>query len=210
MIVFIKGSIASKGIDNVVIETDSGVGYQIFTTASALTSIGEVGSVVKIHTHYHVRDNAALLYGFPTKEELGIFKMLITVPGVGPKGALSVLSGMPPAKFSVAVVSGDAKALSKSPGIGLKTAQKIIIELGGKLKKIHGIMPGNADGENAPAAGSAPYIASGGMKAAEAVSALMVLGYTATEASRAVGDVYDDNLEIEIIIMKALKKMAII
>jgi Holliday junction DNA helicase RuvA len=204
MIAFVKGIIAHKGIEHVIIEA-SGIGYRIYSSSSAIQSLGGIGSEAMLLTHYHVREDAALLYGFPTKEELGIFEMLISVSGVGPKAALSLLSCMPPAKFSMAVVSGDFKALSKAPGVGLKTAQRIIVELGDKIRKSHGT--------TGPESNSLSYDSGfqgtgGGTKAAEAVNALMVLGYSPVEASKAVGDVYDDKLEIEDIIMKSLKSLS--
>ncbi|HBQ64073.1 MAG TPA: Holliday junction branch migration protein RuvA [Clostridiales bacterium] len=201
MIAYIKGTLDHKGLDQAVVEA-AGVGYRILTSLGTLQELPEPGSVVKILTHYHVREDAALLYGFLTRDELNVFELLITVSGVGPKAALSILSSMPPAKFSMAVIAGDAKALSRAQGVGLKTAQRIIIELGDKLKKEHaGLKTSHTPlPDNAPA-----YQASA---AAEAISALVVLGYSQSDASMAVGSVYQDGMSLETLIMKALRGLS--
>lgn len=200
MFAYIKGSLEQKNSDCIIVET-GGIGYRIFTSLSTLNSLGQAGTTVKIYTHYYVREDIVALYGFQSTEELGMFEMLLTVSGVGPKAAISMVSTLSPSRFALAVVSQDSKALSKAPGIGAKMAQRIILELKDKISK-----------EQLTASSSPVSQASGdvanGSAVTEAVSALMVLGYSALEASSSVSGVYQEGMSVEGIIMKALKSLS--
>ena len=151
-----------------------------------------------IYTYLYVREDIISLYGFFTQEELNMFELLISVSGVGPKVAISLLSSVTPSKFSLAVITDDIKTLTKAPGIGKKTAQRIILELKDKIKKEQLADVNGAEEENIPTGSENSRIP-------EAISALMVLGYTPLEASKAVSAVYSDDMDLESIIKNALK-----
>lgn len=199
MYAYIRGKLEARGSDHIVIDA-GGVGYMIYTSQTTLAEAArlEPGREFKAYTHLHVREDAMDLYGFATYEELSLFRMLLTVSGVGPKVALSLLSAVSPSKFSLAVITDDVKTLTKAPGVGSKTAQRIILELRDKLKK-------EQLDARAAAGADLPQLPKEGSRLSEAVSALMVLGYTQAEANRAVASVYSDELELEEIVRKALK-----
>ncbi len=200
MYAYIKGTLAYKHNDYIVVEAN-GVGYKINTSLSTIESAGPDGSDVKVFTHLYVREDIMSLYGFISQEELGMFELLITVSGVGPKAAISMISAISPSKFGLAVITDDAKTLTRAQGVGSKMAQRIILDLKDKIKKeqlaaVSGTM------KEQPASD-----ARSGSKASEAVSALMVLGYTAVEASRAVSAVYSDDMDLETVIKSSLKSL---
>ncbi len=200
MYAYIKGTLAYKHNDSIVVEAN-GVGYKINTSLSTIESAGPEGSEVKVFTHLYVREDILSLYGFVSQEELGMFELLITVSGVGPKAAVSMISAISPSKFGLAVITDDAKTLTRAQGIGSKMAQRIILELKDKIKKeqlaaVSGVLKEQTVSD-----------ARSGSKSSEAVSALMVLGYTAVEASRAVSAVYSDDMDIESIIRNSLKNL---
>lgn len=177
MISYIKGELVEVTEDSVVLD-HGGMGFSIMMPGSILAKLPAIGSELKVHTYLYVKEDVLGLYGFLTKDDLKVFKLLITVSGIGPKGALAILSTMSPDDLRFAVLAGDAKTISKTPGIGSKTAQKLIIELKDKLK-IEDVLDG-ADGG---------YEAQSDMAdtaAAEAVMALTALGYSAADATRAV------------------------
>lgn len=200
MFAYIKGTLEYKHNDYIIVET-SGVGYKIHTALSTIESIGEIGAEVKVLTYLHTRPEFINLYGFLTHEELIMFELLIGVSGVGPKAAISLISSMSPSKFSLAVVTDDAKTLTMAQGIGKKTSQRIILELKDKIKKEQLAMK-REDMETVPEGRE-------DSKIAEAISALMVLGYTALEASKAVSAVYSEEMDLESIIKSSLRGMAI-
>jgi len=193
---YIKGKLDYKHGDYIVVEAN-GVGYKIFTALSTIETIGSAGSDVKIFTHLYVREDIMNLYGFLTQEEMGMFDLLILVSGVGPKAAISVISSISPSKFGLAVITDDIKALTKAQGIGNKMAQRIILELKDKIKKEQ-LSSNNSAIENAISRNE-------NSRTSEAISALMVLGYTQLEASKAVAAVFSEDMELETIIMGALK-----
>ena len=198
MYAYIRGKLEMKCEDFVVIDV-SGVGYRIATALSTLSQLPVVGAEVKMLTHLIVREDAHILYGFITQEELNMFEILLTVSGVGPKVALAMLSAVTPTRFGLSVMSEDYKALTKAQGVGGKLAQKIVFELKDKMKR---------DRNNALTGISLPELneeISGGGKFSEAVSALIILGYTPGEANKAVMAAYSEELEIEEIIKKSLK-----
>ena len=200
MFAYIKGTIEAKGNDSVIVEA-GGIGYRIYTAMSTLNAIGQTGTQVKMHTHYYVREDLVALYGFYTMEELGMFDMLLTVSGVGPKAAISMISTLSPSRFALAVVSQDSKSLTKAQGIGTKMAQRIILELKDKISKEQLTAKGAADSGINVEEGSSSALS-------EAISALMVLGYNSFEASNSVNRVYTEGMGVEEIIMNALKSLS--
>lgn len=202
MFAYIKGVLAAKGHDYVVVDTGA-IGYRIFVPANALERFGSVGSEVKMHTHLNVREDGWFLFGFLTEEELKMFEQLIKVSGVGPKAAMSIVSSMHPSQFGLAVLTDDVNAFVKAPGIGKKTAMRIILELKDKLKKEKG-----SDVE-ALSRSEIIDIDKPAGKIQEAAGALIMLGYSVQEANRAVSRVFSDDKSLEDIIRDALKSLAI-
>ena len=197
MFSYIKGTLTYKHNSLLVVEA-GGIGYKISTPVTTVERCGSIGDEVKIFTYLYVRENFVELIGFLTMEELSMFELLISVSGVGPKAALSISAMMSPTKFSLAVVSNDSKAISKAPGIGLKTAQRLILELKDKMKKQQMSTNEVIDVDDTDDFSS-------GSKLGEAISALMVLGYSSYEASRSVSAVYNDSMELEDIIKASLR-----
>lgn len=200
MFAYIKGTIEAKSNDSIIVEA-GGIGYRVFTALSTINNMGQIGSYAKVFTHYYVREDIAALYGFGTIEELSMFEMLLTVSGVGPKAAISLISTLSPSRFALAVVSQDAKSLTKAQGIGGKMAQRIILELKDKISKEQ-LMSANQPGgvDNIEPAGDSVL--------SEAVSALMVLGYSSAEASVSVSKIYEEGMSVEDIIKSSLKSLA--
>ncbi len=197
MYAYIKGRLEAKGNDYIVIEAD-GVGYRINTSLSTIEAAGQTGNEFKAFTHLYVREDIMCLYGFATQEELGMFELLLTVSGVGPKAALALLSAVSPSKFGLAVITDDTKTLTRAQGVGAKLAQRIILELKDKIKKEQLAMASGTGFDKAE-------MPKEGSRISEAVSALMVLGYSPAEASKAVASVYSDELDLETIIRNSLK-----
>lgn len=191
MFAFIKGTIEAIARDYMIIE-NNGVGFKVYSALSTLDKL-VTGKEAKVYTYMHVREDNISLFGFLTQEELRIFELLISVSGIGPKVAISVLSGLSPSKFSLAVITNDTAVLKSISGIGLKTAQRIILELKDKVKSEDGI-------EVAP---ESPDL---GGKKLEALNALQVLGYSSREALNMLSKVDVDSLDIEDIIKQALKQ----
>ena len=193
MISYIKGELVELTENAIVLDHD-GMGFLIMMPASILAKLPAVGSELKVHTYLYVKEDALDLYGFLTKDDLKVFRLLITVSGIGPKGALAILSTMSPDDLRFAVLAGDSKTISKAPGIGSKTAQKLIIEL---------VLDGGADG------GYEPQSDMGDTAAAEAVMALTALGYSSADATRAVRQVDGGaDMDSEALLKAALKKLA--
>ncbi len=203
MIAFLKGEIEYISTDYVVIAV-GGIGYNVFVSGKTLEHIDGIGSEVKLYTYLNVREDAMQLFGFKSKDELDVFKLLITVNGIGPKGALSILSVMTTNELRFAVASEDSKTIAKSPGIGAKTASKLILELKDKLKledAIENTLNGDSDTNIKPAIGLSE------MKN-EAVMALVALGYSQSEAVKAVKQVdVSEDMSSEDIIKKALRML---
>ncbi len=193
MFYYIKGILALKGENFAVIDA-GGVGYKIYTSANALAKLGEPGRAVQLFTHLYVKEDIQDIYGFPTNEELSTFLHLISVSGVGPKAALSILSVTTPERFALAVMSNDKRTITKAAGVGPKLAERVILELRDKIKTTD-VLPQDAAPETFEAGA-----------ASEAVSALTVLGYSAEEAARAVSGL-DEGLALEDMVREALKKL---
>ncbi len=177
MISYIRGTLAEVSPDLIVVEAGS-IGFDIRVPLSVTESLPPVGSEVRIYTYLKVSDDALTLYGFNSRQDLQMFRRLINVSGVGPKGALSVLSALSPDRLRLAVLGGDARAISKAPGIGLKTAQKIILDLKDQIRP--------EDLSEIPGRESEPVPMEAEGAAQEAVEALTQLGYSLSEAGRAV------------------------
>ena len=133
MISYIKGKLEAKNLDNVIIEV-GGIGYKIFMSANSMDRLGEIGTEVKVYTYMRVREDDISLYGFCTNEELKMFEQLLGVSGVGAKSALSILANISPSSFALAIITGDLNTLKSLPGIGAKSAQRMILELKDKMK----------------------------------------------------------------------------
>ena len=194
MFAYIKGILEEKSSNYVVVET-AGIGYKIFMGETAINTIGEIGEKVKVYTHYHVREDDISLYGFKTNEELRMFELLISVSGVGAKSALVTLSNIEPSSFVLAVITNDTSKLVKIPGIGAKTAARIILELKDKLKNEQAISNGNK---------KIKTVVIDNQKIEEAVSALQVLGYNKKEIEKSLETIDVNSLELEEIIKQGL------
>lgn len=195
----ITGKVVYSDTQSVALET-GGVAFKCSTTLNSLKRIGERGNTATLYTHLNVREDALDLFGFYTEQELECFKLLISVSGVGPKAAISILSELSPEKLALSIATGDSKAITKAQGVGPKLAQRVVLELKDKLAK--GLeLP--ADSPEIQAAG----VAAAEGNAAEAVSALTMLGYTQSEAALAVSKL-DGSLPVETLIKQALKQLA--
>ena len=195
MFSYIKGILVAKSIGYVIIDV-GGVGFKIFMSETSIKKLGETGEEVKVFTHMQVREDDISLYGFTTNEELRMFELLISVSGVGAKSAIAMLSNISPSSFALAVISNDIKSLTKIPGIGSKTAQRIVLELKDKLKTEESIS-NNSNEEIIVAIQD-------DNKTSEAVQALKVLGYTSVEIERVLSTLDTNNMSVEDIIRKAL------
>lgn len=202
MLAYIKGILEIKTKGYIVVEA-GGLGYKIFMPESTIAKAGNIGDKVQIHTFMRVREDDVSLYGFLTNEELRMFELLLSVSGIGAKGALGILSNITPSQFALAVISNDVAILKKVPGIGPKTAQRAILELKDKLKKDQEIAV--AEGEEAS---SIEKVIKEDEKVSEAISALQVLGYSRREIVEALQNVKLTSLSVEDIIRKGLANLA--
>lgn len=199
MIYSVRGKLVLRETELAVVEC-GGVGYACRTTLQTLAALGEKGSEVMLYTYLHVREDCMELFGFATKQELNCFKMLISVSGVGPKAALSILSDVNSEQFALLVASEDSKTLTKTKGIGAKTAQRIVLELKDKIVKENNI-------DFSAASGGPAVPVSDGSAVSEAFSALLVLGYTQSEIAPVLAGL-DQTLPSAELIRQALKIMA--
>ena len=199
MISYIRGELAAVEEQKAIVDV-GGIGFGIFMSNQALALLPQPGNEVKIYTYFSVREDAMQLFGFLTRDDLEIFRLVIGVSGIGPKGGLNILSAMSPDELRFAVMSGDAKAISAAPGIGKKTAEKLIVELKDKIN-IEDVLDHAAHGEDA-----APekHSAGEGIQS-EAVQALVALGYGSTESMRAVKIASPDCTTAEELLKEALK-----
>lgn len=196
MFYYISGSLALKGDGFAVIDAN-GVGYKLLTSVYSLEKLHSLGSEVKMYTYMYLREDICDLYGFESEEELNMFMLLISVSGIGPKAALSILSTLPPAGVAVAIASGDTKAITRAQGVGPKVAQRIMLELRDKIKNDDLVAATQVYKEDASVSFGATN---------EAVEALCVLGYSSLEAKKALSGI-DTNMDLELIIKEALKKL---
>lgn len=194
MLAYIKGSLEMKFNNYVVIEV-GGLGYKVFMSESAIEKLGNTGDMVKVHTHYHVREDDISIYGFLSNDELKMFELLIGVSGIGAKSAINMLSKITPSSFALAVITNDTSKLVKIPGIGAKTAARIILELKDKLKTIEAVEQENNEIKEALVEDN---------KISEAISALQVLGYNRKEIDKVLEKLDKETLSLEEIIKKSL------
>ena len=199
---YIRGELAEINSDHIILDVN-GIGYQIYIPTNTLNYLPSIGEMVKIHTYLYIREDAMMLYGFLTRDDLDMFKMLINVSGIGPKGGLGILSTLSTDDLRFAVLSDDAKAIAKAPGIGAKTAQRVIIDLKDKMsleeafeKKLehttNKVLPENNSIKN------------------DAVLALNALGYSSTESLKAVSKVeITEDMDVEDVLKAALKHMSL-
>ena len=201
MFYYISGTLAHKSMGFAVIDA-GGVGYRMTVSQNTYDKLPLAGNAAQLFTYLAVREDGIELFGFYDETELSSFQMLITVSGVGPKAAMSILSLLTPEKFALAVCTEDTKAISKASGVGPKTAARIVLELKDKLIKEHG-NDFSAVPEVATSAKGAP--ARG--KLTEALDALMVLGYQRAEATAVLKSLPTEQMTLEDIIRQALKKL---
>lgn len=201
MIAYIKGILEIKTKGYIVVETN-GIGYKIFMPESTITKLGNNGEKVQIYTFMRVREDDVSLYGFITNEELRMFELLLSVSGIGAKGALTILSNITPSQFALAVISNDIGILKKLPGIGPKTAQRVILELKDKLKKEQEITVSDEEESSLQNAILEDE------KVQEAISALQVLGYSKKEIMQALEKIDMKSLSVEDIIRKGLSNLS--
>ena len=203
MLAYIKGELAVKARGYVVIDI-GGLGYKVFMSDLAMENIGSTGEIVKVHTYYRVMEDDISIFGFNTSEELRLFELLISVSGVGAKTAITMLGTIKPEDFAIAIISNDINTLKKLPGIGAKTAQRIVLELKDKLKKEKQIE------ELSIASNSTNSIKNEiekDQKLEEAFRALQVLGYSTKDIEKAM-DKIDKSLTLEEIIRLGIKELA--
>lgn len=196
MIAYLKGKVEFKSINYAVIEIN-GVGYKVFMPTKTLQQI-EIKNDIKVFTYMKVSEDDISLYGFMTNEELAMFELLISVGGIGAKSAINILSNIEPSKFALAVITDDVNTLKKLPGIGPKTAQRIILELKDKLKSEQAIETENTEN----------YQISLSQNVQDAIDALQVLGYTRTEIEKTLSEINTNNMSVEDIIKEGLKLFA--
>ncbi len=197
MYAYIKGTLEEKSTDSIVVET-AGIGYKIYVSEHTMAKLGEIGEKIKIYTHYHVREDNISLYGFMSNEELKMFELLLQVSGIGAKTAIAMLSNITPSKFALAIISNDLKTLTKIPGIGNKSAQRMVLELKDKLKTQTAIE--DDEEETTPNDNSESIN--------EAGQALQILGYNKSEISKVFDKFDTHNLSTEDLIKEALKRLA--
>jgi Holliday junction DNA helicase RuvA len=198
MFAFIKGEVTALSEDNVVIDTGN-IGYNVRISTGTANLLPGIGQEVKLYTYTLVREDAFQLYGFLTSDDLEIFKQLISVSGIGPKGGLAILSVMSADDLRFAIASGDAKAIAQAPGIGVKTAERLILDLRGKVD-FTPLAATTAKAGNAVLDSNAKN---------EAIEALVALGYGATEAMKAVKMVATtEEMDTEAVLKQALRNLS--
>lgn len=210
MIAFIEGTLVKKTISTVVVATVSGLGYELFVPVTDLEQMPANGSKIMLHTYLQVKEDGVALFGFLTEDALQIFKLLITVNGIGPKGAIGILSGISLDDLRFAIMAEDSKTISKIPGIGSKTAAKLVLELKDKFKLEDAIEAKLIHGEQVAAEGK-----SGKAEAAraaalrdEAAQALEALGYSMTGAVKVLKEVeITDTTTVEELVKYGLKNI---
>lgn len=199
MISYVKGQLVEVFNDTIVVE-NNGMGFNIKVPATVISHFSKIGEPVKVYTYLQIREESHSLFGFLTRDDLNIFKMLINVNGIGPKGALAILSTISPNDLRFAIISGDVKLISSAPGIGSKTAQKLIIELKDKVS-LEDVLENTLYESGSTGSDSEAQN--------EAIEALCALGYGSAQAVRAVRQVEDiESKDSEVILKEALKKLA--
>ena len=195
MLAYIKGTLEMKLTDYVVIDA-GGLGYKVYMSTTGMEKLGNIGDKVKVYTYYRVREDDISIFGFNTNEELRMFELLLSVSGVGAKIALTMVAVSDPSEFAIAVVSDDVSYLTRIPGIGAKSAQRIILELKDKMKKENAISQIKDTKVKADVVDN--------NKVEEAISALQVLGYNKKEIEKAFMKLDKKDLSTEELIKKGL------
>lgn len=202
MIAFIKGVLDTVSEDRIVVD-HQGIGFEIFVPGSVAQMLPQVGNIVKIYTYTYVREDVLQLYGFLTRDSMDMFRLLITVNGIGPKGALGILSVMDVDTLRLAIISDDAKSIAKAPGIGAKTASKLVLELKDKCH-LEDILEGSLS-ETGP---EVAVDSAGNEVRNDAIQALVALGYSATEATAAVRKTeMTTDMTVEDVLKQSLKNL---
>lgn len=205
MIAYIKGELVQKQIGFVVIDV-GGVGYKIYMSDASIEEIGNIGEQVKVHTYYRVTEDDISLFGFNTQEELRMFELLISVSGIGAKTATTMLGCIEPSQFAIAIISNDIDTLKRIPGVGPKSAQRIVLELKDKMKKEQQISElTNATNEQKT---KVKKVIVADSKLQEATDALQVLGYTRKDIEKVLEQIDTQDLTIEEIIKSALREIS--
>jgi len=200
MYAFFKGKLAYIGEDSIILDVHD-VGYRILVSPASIAYLPQLGEEAKIYTYTSVREDAIWLYGFLNQDDLEIFKKLITVSGIGPKGGMAILSVMNADALRFAIVAGDSKAIAKAPGIGAKTAQRVILELKDKVSLEDTLVQREINGGVAYREELSDYTQ-------EAVEALVALGYSSTEALKAIKAIPNAmELDAESLLKAALKNI---
>ena len=199
MLAYIKGELTAITTEYVVIEA-GGLGYKVFMPETAIERLGEIGKTVKVHTYYKVREDDISIFGFNTQEELRMFELLLSVSGVGAKTAVVIISTIEPSNFAFAVISEDISELVKIPGIGKKSAQRIVLELKDKLKKEAISVEADTKVNN--------KASNNNDAVKEAMSALQVLGYTNKEIEKAFEKIEKADNNVEELIKKGLAMLS--
>lgn len=204
MIAFLKGEIADMTEGSLILDVN-GIGYEVLVPAQLLSMVKGIGQTVKLHTYMQVREDAVALFGFLKKDDLQMFRMLTGVNGVGPRAGLSILSAVGTDDLRFAILADDAKRISKAPGIGAKTAKKIILELKDRLDLEEAFEKKLSSGQDLEEVSAV----SGSQVVKDAVEALVALGYGSTEALKVVRSVKPtEDMDVEEILKEALKRMA--
>ncbi len=191
---FIKGIIDEIGKDFIVVD-NNGIGYKIYTSTNSILNIQDKPKQVKIYTHFHVREDDISIYGFYTKEELEIYELLLSVSKIGPKVGLGIISTIKPQQIKLAIATEDIVQLSKAPGVGKKTAKRIILELKDKIDDNISIESNDLEGQT-------------DNNLNEVIGALLSLGYSKVEATRALSKVEIENQSTEDVIKAVLKQLS--
>lgn len=201
MYAYIRGKLVSKNEDRIVLECNN-IGYEIRVPNIMMEQLPSLNEEVKVYTYLHVREDAQLLYGFLAKEDKEIFQLLIGVSGIGPKGGLSILSVLSCDDLKFAILAGDVKTITSAPGVGAKTAQRLLIELKDKIS-LEETFESKLAKEQEVLLGSGPAVIR-----SEAIAALVSLGYSSSEAARSIQHlVITETTTVEEIIRQALKKL---
>ena len=205
MIAYVKGELVQKQIGYVVIDV-GGLGYKVFMSEPSIDEIGNIGDTVKVHTYYRVSEDDISLFGFNSQEELRMFELLISVSGIGAKTAIAMLACIEPSQFAISVISDDIDTLKKIPGVGPKSAQRIVLELKDKMKKEQQI----AELTNATLEQKSKIkkIIVADSKVQEAIDALQVLGYNKKDVEKALEQIDTAKLKVEDIIKMALRELS--
>ena len=202
MISYIKGEIVYNDAEGVIIE-NNGIGYRVIVPAFSAQKLCSQRGEVIVHTYMSVREDGITLFGFASPEERELYEKLISVSGIGPKAAVSILGVLTPSQLIAAIISADSAAIARAPGIGKKTAQRVILDLKDKLGS-----EAIAEAFDVSDAAAVSETAAAGDDRSEAVEALVALGYTRSEALKAVSRVYNDGMDVQKILSAALRELS--